>query len=52
MTASGEAAGDVAQVDAALATIGAFSDLEWDKLEDALERIRHESPPTRPITSL
>jgi hypothetical protein len=34
---------------AALAVIGAWSDLDWDKLEQALDRIRHESRPTPPI---
>ena len=36
----------------ALNAIGAFSDLDWEQMEDALDRIRHESPPTPPITSL
>ena len=30
----------------ALALSGAWSDLEWDELEKALESIRHESHPT------
>jgi hypothetical protein len=34
---------------AALALAGAWSDLEWDELAQALERIRHESPPTPPL---
>ena len=36
----------------ALSAIGAFSDLDWEQMEDALDRIRHESPPTPPITNL
>jgi hypothetical protein len=31
---------------AALALAGVWSDLAWDELEQALDRIRHESPPT------
>ena len=31
---------------AALALAGAWSDLAWDELEQALDRIRRESPPT------
>jgi hypothetical protein len=34
---------------AALALAGAWSDLAWDELEQALDRIRHESPPTPPL---
>jgi hypothetical protein len=33
----------------ALALAGAWSDLEWDELEKALESIRHESHPTPPL---
>ena len=36
----------------ALATIGAFGDLDWAEMEDALERIPHDTPPTPPITAL
>ena len=35
---------------AALALAGAWSDLAWDELEQALDRIRHESPPTPPFS--
>ena len=35
---------------AALALAGAWSDLAWDELEQALDRIRHESPPTPPLS--
>jgi hypothetical protein len=38
---------DTAQ--AALALAGAWSDLEWDELEQGLARIRHESQPTPPL---
>jgi hypothetical protein len=34
---------------AALALAGAWSDLDWDELEQALNRIRHESPPSPPL---
>jgi hypothetical protein len=37
---------------AALKAIGAWSDLPWDEMESALDRIRHESRPTPPITKL
>ncbi len=33
----------------ALAAIGSWSDLDWDEMEQALDRIRHESRPTPPI---
>ena len=33
----------------ALALAGAWSDLEWDELEKALDSIRHESHPTPPL---
>jgi hypothetical protein len=33
----------------ALALAGAWSDLEWDELEKALDSIRHESRPTPPL---
>ncbi len=36
----------------ALAAIGAWGDLDWDEMFDALDRIRHESKPTPPITDL
>ncbi len=35
---------------AALDTAGAWSDLDWDEAMDALDRIRHESPPSPPFT--
>lgn len=34
----------------ALAVAGAWSDLNWDDMEKALDRIRHESPPSPPIS--
>jgi cell division GTPase FtsZ len=34
---------------AALALAGAWSDLAWEELEQALDRIRHESQPTPPL---
>ena len=33
----------------ALDLAGAWSDLDWDEMERALDRIRHESTPTPPI---
>jgi hypothetical protein len=36
-------------IQAALAAIGAFSDLDFDEMMDELDRIRHESKPTPPI---
>jgi hypothetical protein len=51
-----EAAADAALPESAMAealgAIGAFADLDWDEMEDALDRIRHESKPTPPITDL
>ena len=51
-----EAAADAATsnsvTDAALRAIGAWSDLDWERLEQELDRIRHESRPTPPITDL
>ena len=48
-----EAAADAAiskdDIQAALAAIGAFSDLDFDEMMDDLDRIRHESKPTPPI---
>ncbi len=38
-----------ADVQAALAAIGAWSDMDWDELADDLDRIRHANPPTPPI---
>ena len=35
--------------EAALALAGTWSDLAWDELEEALARMRHESPPTPPL---
>jgi hypothetical protein len=34
---------------AALAVIGAWSDLDWEEFSTELDRIRHESQPTPPI---
>jgi hypothetical protein len=39
-------------VQRALDLAGAWSDLEWDDFEAALDRIRHESVPTPPIDEL
>lgn len=40
---------DQANVERALSTIGSWSDLDFDEMLDALDRIRHESTPTPPI---
>jgi len=50
--ASADAAVPESATQDALSVIGAFSDLDWDEMEDALDRIRHESKPTPPITRL
>jgi hypothetical protein len=34
---------------AALSVIGAWSDMDWEEMAEALDRIRHESQPTPPI---
>jgi len=34
----------------ALSLAGAWSDLRWDDVAEALDRIRHESPPSKPIS--
>lgn len=33
-----------------LSMAGAWSDLDWDQMEQALDRIRHESQPSPPLT--
>lgn len=38
-----------ANLQAALAVIGAWSDLDWDEFSADLDRIRHESRPSPPI---
>jgi hypothetical protein len=38
-------------VQRALSAIGAWSDLDFDEMLDALDRIRHRSAPTPPIDS-
>lgn len=34
---------------AALNLAGAWSDLDWDEIEEELNRIRHETPPSPPL---
>lgn len=34
----------------ALALAGAWSDLDWTELEAGLDRIRHQTPPSPPIS--
>lgn len=36
-------------IEAALATAGGFSDMDYDQAIEELDRIRHESKPTPPI---
>lgn len=36
----------------ALSLAGAWSDLDWEEAEEELDRIRHQSQPTPPITDL
>ena len=49
-----EAAADAAireqAIQQAVNLAGCWRDLDWDEMEAALDRIRHESPPTPPIT--
>ncbi len=33
----------------ALGALGAWSDLDWDEMDAALDKIRHQSTPTGPI---
>jgi hypothetical protein len=35
--------------EAAIALAGVWHDLEWEELEKALDRIRHDPPPTPPL---
>ena len=44
-----DAASPPASIQKALSLAGAWSDLDWEKMKAALERIRHESQPTPPI---
>jgi hypothetical protein len=46
-TAGASGADDI--LEAALAVIGAWSDLDWEEFSIDLDRIRHESRPTPPI---
>lgn len=39
-------------VEEALALAGAWSDLDWDDMVEALDRIHHDSKPTPPIVDL
>lgn len=47
-----DAAVPASAVQEALSAIGAWSDLDWEEIEQGLDRIRHESEPTPPITDL
>lgn len=37
-------------VQAAISLAGAWSDLDWDEMVEALDRIRHSNPPSPPLT--
>jgi hypothetical protein len=37
-------------IEETLALAGSWSDLDWNEVEQALDRIRHESKPTPPFT--
>lgn len=39
-------------IQAALSLAGAWSDLDWDEAIEELDRIRHQSRPTPPISNL
>jgi hypothetical protein len=41
--------GDQEHIQRALSAIGAWSDLDFDEMLDALDRIRHQSTPTPPL---
>lgn len=41
--------GDQANIRLAFSAIGSWSDLDFDEMLDALDRIRHQSTPTPPI---
>jgi predicted transcriptional regulator len=47
--AAAEAAFAADSMRAALRAIGSCSDLDWDDMVEALDRIRHESHPTPPL---
>jgi hypothetical protein len=47
--AAEDSAGSDETLQAALAVIGAWSDLDWEEFSSELDRIRHESRPTPPI---
>jgi hypothetical protein len=47
-----DAARDPDTVAKALALAGAWSDLDWEEMLEALDRIRHESVPTPPIDAV
>ena len=36
-------------IEETLALAGSWSDLDWNKMEEALDHIRHESKPTPPL---
>ena len=50
--AEADAATQPSVTQAALAVIGAWSDLDWDETIETLDRIRRESKPTPPIDDL
>jgi hypothetical protein len=42
----------VGAAESALQLAGAWSDLSWEEMEESLDRIRHDSQPTPPISHL
>lgn len=38
-------------IQGAIDLAGAWSDLDWNEMRRALDRIRHESPPSAPISA-
>lgn len=47
-----EAAAPPQSIQEALSLAGAWSNLDWDEMEEALDRIRHSNRPTPPIDEL
>ncbi len=43
------AAPDAQAIQAALQLAGVWSDLNWQEMEQALDQIRHEAPPSPPL---
>jgi hypothetical protein len=48
--AAADAALPAESIQDALALAGAWSGLDWDEMIDALDQIRHQTPPSPPLT--